>query len=73
LISCRCASVVEQLTNTLQRKLDQVREEKAVLEKQIEREKKAHVILQSQLSDLRNQHLSVAEALEEEDEMEEED
>jgi hypothetical protein len=61
------------LTNTLQRKLTQVKEEKAVLEKQIEREKKAHAILQSQLSDLRNQHLSVAEALEEEDEMEEED
>jgi hypothetical protein len=50
-----------------------VKEEKAVLERQIEREKKAHLLLQSQLSDLRNQHLSVAEALEEEDEMEEEE
>jgi len=62
-----------QLTNTLQRKLAEVREEKAVLERQIDKEKKAHVILQSQLSDLRNTHLSVAEALEEQDEMEEED
>ena len=49
-----------------------MRREKAVLEQQIEREKKANVTLQHQLSDLRNSHLSVAEALEEQDEMEEE-
>jgi hypothetical protein len=57
----------------LQKKLNEVRAEKAGLEKQIEREKKAHLVLQSQLSDLRNKHLSIAEALEEEEEMEEED
>jgi len=62
----------EMLTNTLQKKLDEVRREKAELERQIEREHKAHAVLQTQLSDLRNSHLSVAEALEEEDEMEEE-
>lgn len=43
-----------------------------MLEDEIKREKQSHIVLQTQLSDLRNQHLSVAEALEEEDEMEEE-
>lgn len=61
-----------QLTNTLQKKLNEVRREKALLEQQIEREKQSHVLLQSQLSDLRNSHLTVAEHLEEEEEMEEE-
>jgi len=56
----------------LQKKLDEVRREKSLLEEEIKREKQAHIILQTQLSDLRNSHLSVAEALEEEDEMEEE-
>jgi septal ring factor EnvC (AmiA/AmiB activator) len=63
---------ITQLTNTLQRKLDEVRKEKSVLEKQIEKEKTSRAILQAQLSDLRNDHLHVAEALEEEEEMEEE-
>jgi len=62
-----------QLTNTLQRKLEEVRQEKALLEQQIEREKKSHSVLQKQLSGLRSNHISAAEALEEEDEMEEED
>lgn len=62
----------EMLTNTLQKKLNEVRREKALLEQQIEREKQSHVLLQSQLSDLRNSHLTVAEHLEEEEEMEEE-
>ena len=63
-----------QLTNTLQKKLDEVRSEKNQLEKQIEQEKKANAVLQTQLSGLRsNKHMATAEALEEEDEMEEED
>lgn len=62
-----------QLTNTLQKKLNEVRREKAVLEQQIEKEKRSQTRLQTQLSDLRNEHLSIAEHLEEEDEMEEED
>jgi hypothetical protein len=61
-----------QLTNTLQKKLDQVRREKALLEEQIEHEKKSHAILETQLSGLRDNHLTVAEALEEEEEIEEE-
>jgi hypothetical protein len=61
-----------QLTNTLQKKLDQVRREKALLEEQIEHEKKSHATLQTQLSGLRDSHLTVAEALEEEEEIEEE-
>jgi predicted nucleic acid-binding Zn-ribbon protein len=61
-----------QLTNTLQKKLDEVRKEKALLQEQIEYEKKSHATLQTQLSGLRDSHLSVAEALEEEEEIEEE-
>jgi len=64
--------LLKKLTNTLQKKLDEVRQEKSLLEKQIDREHRANAVLQTQLSDLRNNHLSVAEALEEEDEMEEE-
>jgi hypothetical protein len=60
------------LTNTLQKKLEQVRQEKLVLEEKIEREKLANATLQTQLSDLRNSQLAVAKALEEEDEIEEE-
>jgi hypothetical protein len=60
------------LTNTLQKKLDKVRQEKRVLEEKIEREKLANATLQTQLSDLRNSQLAVAKALEEEDEIEEE-
>jgi hypothetical protein len=60
------------LTNTLQRKLDEVRREKSVLEDQIAREKKTHAVLENELSSLRSRR-GAAEALEEEDEMEEED
>jgi predicted nucleic acid-binding Zn-ribbon protein len=67
-----CNAIHLQLTNTLQKKLDQVRREKALLEEQIEHEKKAHATLQTQLSGLRDSHLTVAEALEEEEEIEEE-
>jgi hypothetical protein len=42
------------------------------LEEQIEQEKKSHAILETQLSGLRDSHLTVAEALEEEEEIEEE-
>lgn len=44
----------EMLTNTLQKKLNQVRKEKAALEEQIESEKKSHNTLQTQLSDMRD-------------------
>jgi hypothetical protein len=60
------------LTNTLQKKLSEVRREKHLLEEKIEREKLANMTLQTQLSDLRNSQLAAAEALEEEDEIEEE-
>jgi len=51
-----------------------VRREKSQLEQQIEHEKKANADLKLQLSDLRGDKLTTsAEALEEEDEMEEED
>ena len=65
-----------QLTNTLQRKLDEVRREKSQLERQIEHEKKANASLQTQLIAMRGTTKLVpanAEALEEEEEMEEED
>jgi hypothetical protein len=61
------------LTNTLQKKLDEVRREKTLLEQQIDHEKQSHAVLQSELSGLRNNHLSTAEAVEEQEEMEEED
>ena len=60
------------MTNTLQKKLDEVRKEKAKLEQQIEEEKKIHATLEAELGGMRDKHLSVAEALEEEEEMEEE-
>jgi uncharacterized protein (DUF2344 family) len=60
------------LTNTLQKKLNEVRKEKAILEKEIEHEKKSHMVLEAQLTGLRDNHLPIAEALEEEDEIEEE-
>lgn len=65
----------KQLTNTLQRKLDEVRREKSQLERQIEQEKNANASLQSQLNALRGNKLVAAnvDALEEEEEMEEED
>jgi len=70
----RDLSLLHQLTNTLQKKLDEVRREKSQLEQQIEHEKKANADLKLQLSDLRGDKLTTsAEALEEEDEMEEED
>jgi hypothetical protein len=61
-----------QLTNTLQKKLNEVRREKALLQQQIDQERKSHAGLQSQLSDLRDSKMAHAEALEEQDEMEEE-
>ena len=67
--------MAKQLTNTLQRKLDEVRREKSQLERQIEHEKKANASLQTQLNALRGNKLVAGnvEALEEEEEMEEED
>jgi hypothetical protein len=62
-----------QLTNTLQKKLDEVRREKSLLEVQIDREKKIHAVLENELSELRSDRRAAAEALEEQDEMEEED
>ena len=62
-----------QLTNTLQKKLDEVRREKSLLEERIEREKETHAVLQSELSKLRSDRRASTAALEEEDEMEEED
>lgn len=59
----------------MQKKLDEVRREKSLLEVQIEREKKTHAVLEHELSELRSgrRGVAVAEDLEEEDEMEEED
>jgi hypothetical protein len=69
----------------LQRKLDEVRREKMFLENQIESEKKSHQMLESELDELRKNSsrseaqpppqktIAHAEALEEEEEMEEED
>jgi septal ring factor EnvC (AmiA/AmiB activator) len=69
-----------QLTNTLQRKLDEVRREKAMLEQQIESEKQSHKIMESELNELRNTSTSNKSKLsqlrtttEAEEEMEEED
>ena len=66
---------LQQLTNTLQKKLNEVRREKSLLERQIEQEKKANADLQAQLNECRGNKLVAvnAEALEEEEEMEEED
>jgi hypothetical protein len=50
-----------------------VRREKALLEQQIENEKISHAALETKLGGLRDKHLTVAEALEEEEEMEEEE
>lgn len=49
-----------------------MRQEKLLLEAKIEHEKLVNATLQTQLSDLRNSQLAVAEHLEEEDEIEEE-
>jgi hypothetical protein len=49
-----------------------VRREKGLLEQQIEHEKLAHAVLENKLGGLRVKHLTVAEALEEQEEMEEE-
>jgi len=63
----------EMLTNNLQKKLEQVRREKTLLEQQVEREQSAHSKLKFKLAELRNtQDVSMAEVLEEEDEMEQE-
>jgi hypothetical protein len=62
-----------QLTNTLQKKLDAVRAEKRLLEHTIEQEKSANEKLRKQLKNMKDQYLPTADALEEEDEMEEEE
>jgi len=63
-----------QLTNTLQKKLNEVRREKGLLEQQIDKEKKANAALQMELTSIRSNNLmATSEKLEEEDEMEEED
>jgi uncharacterized protein YlxW (UPF0749 family) len=81
--NCLFPCISPQLTNALQRKLDEVRREKLLLENQIESEKKSHQMLESELDELRQNSsrseaqppqktIAKAEALEEE-EMEEED
>jgi hypothetical protein len=62
-----------QLTNTLQKKLDAVRAEKRMLEHTIEQEKSANEKLRKQIKNMKEQYLPTADALEEEDEMEEEE
>jgi predicted nucleic acid-binding Zn-ribbon protein len=67
-----------QLTNTLQRKLDEVRREKTMLEQQIESEKQSHKVMVSELSELRNtsnenKPSQLRTTTEAEEEMEEED
>lgn len=62
----------EQLTNNLQKKLEEVRREKATLETHIEHEKKANTTLRLQLSELRNSQIAKSIKLERQDEMEEE-
>lgn len=63
---------IPQLTNNLQRKLNEVRQEKTQLETQIHQEKQANSQLRAQLSDLRNLQMETAQNLENQDEMEEE-
>lgn len=74
LVASRCpiTNKTHQLTNNLQRKLDDVRQEKAKLEEQIHREHQANTKLRSQLSDLRNSQMETSQNLEVQDEMEEE-
>lgn len=57
-----------QLTNTLQKKLDQVRAEKAQLEKQIEREQNSRSDLKIKLSDLRKNSPACEQVPEEKEE-----
>ena len=64
-------SSFQQITNK-QTKLEQVRRDKQKLEQQIHQEKQANTKLRSQLSDLRNSQMAMAEHLEAQDEMEEE-
>ena len=61
-----------QLTNTLQKQLEEVRRDKAKLEQQIEHEKQVHASLESQLMGMQGKQLPIKESLEEEEEMEEE-
>ncbi|GAX19273.1 hypothetical protein FisN_4Lh152 [Fistulifera solaris] len=63
----------EMLTNKLQKKLDAVRAEKRLLEHTIEQEKLANEKLRKQLKNMKDQYVPTADALEEEDEMEEEE
>jgi hypothetical protein len=76
-------SISPKLTNTLQRKLDEVRREKMLLENQIESEKKSHQVLECELDELRKNsrrseaqqppRMTIAKAEASEEEMEEED
>jgi hypothetical protein len=61
-----------QLTNTLQRKLQVLQHEKAVLGRQMEYEKEENATLRLQLSVLREAQLKKAAPLEDQEEMEEE-
>jgi hypothetical protein len=54
LITISILYIFIQLTNTLQRKLDEVRREKAILQNQIEKEVKAHRELEHELNTLRS-------------------
>jgi hypothetical protein len=60
------------LTNTLQRKLQVLQHEKAVLGRQMEYEKEENATLRFQLSVLREAQLKKAAPLEDQEEMEEE-
>ena len=55
-----------QLTNTLQKQLEEVRQDKAKLEQQIEHEKQVHASLESQLMGMQGKQLPMKESLEEE-------
>jgi predicted nucleic acid-binding Zn-ribbon protein len=57
----------KQLTNTLQKKLDQVKKEKAALEKQIEREQLSHEALEQRLNTIQTskRNKSIEESIEE--------
>ena len=85
LYQSNCCFLHLKLTNTLQRKLNEVRKEKSVLEKQIEMEKKAHQEMELELDELRTlsrnaktartleTNVAFTEALELQEEMEEEE
>ncbi|KAL7564830.1 hypothetical protein ACA910_021086 [Epithemia clementina (nom. ined.)] len=64
----------EMLTNSLQKQLNEVRKEKALLQQQIDREKKSNSSMENHLSDLKERNLAtMSQVPEEENEEEEED